>query len=78
MVNIVFKDLIGHTMEVYIDDMFMKSLQHSDHLCHLNEAFDLFRKYQVKLHPEKCTFKVASERFLGYLVTQQGIEANPD
>ena len=45
---------------------------------HLSEAFDRLRKYKVKLNPEKCTFGVASEKFLGYLVTQRGIEANPD
>ena len=78
MVDQVFKDLIGHTMEVYVDDMLVKSVQRSDHLRHLNEAFDLLRKYQVKLNPEKCTFEVASGKFLGYLVTQRGIEANSD
>jgi len=75
MINRVFKDLIRHTMEAYIDDMLVKSVQRSDHLCHLGEAFD---KCQVKLNSEKCTFGVASGKFLGYLVTQRGIEANLD
>jgi len=44
----------------------------------LEEAFTILRKYNVKLNPEKCTFGVASGNFLGYLVTQRGIEANPD
>jgi len=76
MVDRVFKDQIRHTMEVYVDDMMVKSIQRSDHLCHLG-VFDLLQKYQVKLNPEKCTFKLAFGNFLGYLVTQQGIEANP-
>ena len=78
MVDQVFKDLIGHTMEVYADDILVKSVRSFDHLRHLSEAFDLLRKYQVKLNPEKCTFGVAFGKFLGYLVTQRGIEANPD
>ena len=76
MVKKAFKKKIRHTMEVYVDDMMVKSIQCSDHLCHLG-VFDLLQKYQVKLNPEKCTFKLAFENFLGYLVTQQGIEANP-
>jgi hypothetical protein len=78
MVNHVFKDLIGKTMEVYVDDMLVKSSQRMEHIQHLEEAFSLLRKYKIRLNPEKCTFGVASGKFLGYLVTQRGIEANPD
>ena len=45
---------------------------------HLEEAFALLEKFNVKPNPEKCTFGLAFEKFLGYLVTQRGIEANPD
>ena len=69
MVDIVFKDLFGHTMEVYVDDMLVKSTQRPDHLRHRSEAFNLFRKYKVKLNSEKYMFGVASEKFLGFLVT---------
>ena len=69
MVNKVFKDLIGNTMEVYVDDMLVKNIQCTDHLQHLHKAFDLLRQYKVKLNPEKCTLGVASRKFLGYLVT---------
>ena len=65
-------------MEMYIDDMLVKSVRRSNHLCHLSEVFDLLRKYQVKLNMEKCTFGVASRKFLGHLVTRQDIEPNPD
>ena len=78
MVNKVFKDLIGSTMEVYVKDMLVKSMQRTDHLQHLDKKFDLLRQYKGKLNPEKCTFGVASWKFLGYLVTQRGIEADPD
>jgi len=52
MVDKFFKDLIGSIMKVYIDDMLVKSVLHADHLQHLGEAFDLLRKYKVKLNPE--------------------------
>jgi len=78
MVDKVFKDLIRSTMEVCIDDMLVKSVMHTDHLQHLDEGFSLLWKYKVNLNPEKCTLGVASGKFLGYLVTQWGIEADPD
>ena len=78
MVNKIFEDLIGNTMEVYVDNMLVKSVQLTYHLQDLDKAFDLLRQYQVKLNPEKCTFRVASGKFLGYMITQQGIEANLD
>jgi len=76
MVDKVFKNLIGHTMKLYVDNLLVKSTQHSDHLCHLIEAFNMLQKYKVKLNPKKCTFGVASGMFLG-LFTQQGIETRP-
>jgi len=78
MVDKVFKDLIGRTMEVYVDDMLVKSVVRTNYLQHLGKAFDLLRKYKVKLNPEKFTFIVAFGKFLGYLVTQRGIEADHD
>jgi len=50
--------------------MLVKSVQRTDHLKHLDKAFDLPRQYKVKLNPKKCTFGVAFGKFLGYLVTQ--------
>jgi len=63
-------------MEVYVDDILVKSLKCSDHVQYLEEVFTLLRKYNMKLNLEKSTFRVASRRFLGYLVTQRRIEAN--
>ena len=65
-------------MEVYVDDMLMKSVLCTYHLQHLGKAFDLLWKYKVKLNPEKCTFEVVSGKFLGYLVTQRDIEVDPN
>ena len=57
--------------------MLVKSVQCADHLRHTEKAFSLLRKYKVKLNPKKCTFGVAYGKFLGYLVTQRGIEVDP-
>ena len=64
-------------MEVYIDDMLVKSLDERDHVVHLEECFERLNQHNMKLNPAKCRFAVASGEFLGYLVTFRGIEANP-
>ena len=64
-------------MEVYIDDMLIKSKESPDHTTHLQQAFDLLRTYGMKLNPVKCAFGVSVGRFLGFMMTQRGIEANP-
>lgn len=65
-------------MEVYIDDMLVRSKVATDHTSHLGEVFVVLRKYQMKLNPNKCTFGVQSGKFLSFLVSHRGIEANPD
>ena len=65
-------------MEVYIDDMRVKSLRAADHVAHLEEMFGILHKHCMMFNPSKCIFSVSSEKFLGFLVTKQGIEANLD
>ena len=77
LVKKMFRPLLGSTMEVYIDDMLVKSKLRPDHATHLQQAFDLLREYGMKLNPEKCAFGVSVGKFLGFMVTQRGIEANP-
>ena len=77
LVNEMFAKLLGITMEVYIDDMLVKSLKATDHIKPLTVCFDILDKYHMKLNPTKCTFGITSGEFLGYIVTEQGIEANP-
>ena len=77
LVTKMFRPLLGKTMEVYIDDMLIKSKERSDHANHLQQVFDLLRTYGMKLNPTKCAFKVSARRFLGFMITQRGIEANP-
>ena len=73
----MFGDLIGKTMEVYMDDMLVKSKRIPDHIRDLEEAFQILRKYQMNLNPLKCSFGVSSRKFLGFVVNERGIEANP-
>ena len=78
LVTKIFKDQMGDTMEVYIIDMLVKSRNKEDHLLDLSRTFEILRKYRMKLNASKCSFGVQSGKFLGYLVSKRGIEANPD
>ena len=77
LVNKMFNKLIGRNMEVYVDDMLVKSKEEQAHLDDLRETFTTLKQYQMKLNPGKCFFRVASGKFLGFMVSQRGIEANP-
>ena len=65
-------------MEVYIDDMLVKSTSAKLHIAHLSEAFQILRKYNMKLNPAKCALGVSAGKFLGFIVNNRGIEMNPD
>ena len=78
LVNRMFQKQIGVTMEVYIDDMLVKSTTAELHIAHLSEAFQIMRNYNMKLNPAKCAFGVSAGKFLGFIVNHRGIEANPD
>ena len=65
-------------MEVYIDDMLVKSTTAELHIAHMSEEFQILRNYNMKLNPAKCAFGVSAEKFLGFIVNHRGIEANPD
>ena len=78
LVNKMFQKQIGTSMEVYIDDMLVKSTTAELHIAHLSEAFQILREYNMKLNPAKCVFGVSAGKFLGFIVNNRGIEANPD
>ena len=78
MVNKMFNKQIGRNMEVYVDDMLVKSKKELAHLDDLKETFTSLKKYQMKLKPSKCVFGVGSGEFLGFMVSQRGIKANPE
>ena len=69
LVTKIFRPLIGKTMEVYIDNMLVKYKEHPDHEKHLQETFELLRRYDMKLNYLKCVFGVSSSKFLGFMVT---------
>uniref|UniRef100_A0A2N9I556 RNA-directed DNA polymerase n=1 Tax=Fagus sylvatica TaxID=28930 RepID=A0A2N9I556_FAGSY len=78
LVNKMFHDQIGRNVEVYVDDMLVKSKKDDNHLVDLKETFQALRRYNMKLNLAKCVFGVSSGKFLGFMVSQRGIEANPD
>ena len=69
LITKIFQPLLRETMEVYIDDMLVKSKKLFDHTKHLQKAFELLRKYSMKPNPFKCAFGVSSDKFLGFMVT---------
>ncbi|GKV41028.1 hypothetical protein SLEP1_g48609 [Rubroshorea leprosula] len=78
MVTIVFRAQIGRNLEVYVDDIVVKSLKADDHLTDLEETFNNLRKNRMRLNPAKCIFGVESGKFLGFMVSKKGIEVNPE
>ena len=78
MMTRMFRDKIGHTVEVYIDDMVVKSKQEAWHIKDLWGVFEVLWQYKLRLNGDKCAFGVGAGKFLGYLITNRGIEVNPD
>jgi hypothetical protein len=78
LVNKMLKAQIGRNMEVYVDDMLVKSTESINHVHDLRKAFETLKRYGMKLNPAKCAFGVSSGKFLGYMVSSKGIEANPE
>ena len=78
LVNQMFSKKIGRNMKVYLDDMLVKSREAKTHLANLQEAFDTLRRYKMKLNLAKCLFRVSPRKFLGFMMSQRGIEVNPE
>ena len=76
LMNKMFAHQIGRNVQVYVDDMLLKSLRENDHLSNLQETFDTLQAYNMKLNPNKCVFRVTAGKFLGFMVSQRGIEVN--
>ncbi|CAA0810651.1 Uncharacterized mitochondrial protein AtMg00860, partial [Striga hermonthica] len=74
----MFRSQIGRNMEVYVEDILVKSKSSTSHVEDLKETFKTLRTYGMKLNPNKCAFGVKAGRFLGYIVTEKGIEVNKD
>ena len=78
LMNKMFAHQIGRNIQVYVDDMLVKSIREDDHLDDLKENFDTLHSYNMKLNPNKCAFGVMVGKFLGFMVSQRGIEVNLD
>nr|ABA95996.1 retrotransposon protein, putative, unclassified [Oryza sativa Japonica Group] len=72
--NYIYQDLIGWLVEVYIDDVVVKSKEVEDHIADLRKVFERTRKYGLKMNPTKCAFGVLAGQFFGFLVHERGIE----
>ena len=78
MMTRMFKPQLGKSIEVYIDDMIVKSNVASEHVRDLEVIFGILRMHKLRLNASKCTFGIESEKFLGYMVTHRGIEVSPN
>lgn len=78
LVDKMFHPQLGRNMEVYVDDMTMKSEKGESHIKDLEETFEILRRFGMKLNPKKCAFGVRAGKFLGYMVTECLLEVNPE
>ena len=78
MMTRMFEPQLGKNIEIYVDDMVVKSKVVSEHLGDLETIFDILREHKLRLNASKCSFGVESDKFLGYMVTDRGIEVSPD
>ena len=78
MMTRMFEPQLGKNIEIYIDDMVLKSKLESEHVSNLGNIFEILRKHKLHFNASKCSFGVGSGKFLGYMVTHHGIEVNPD
>ena len=75
--NLIFHDLLGVILEVYIDDIVIKSAGLDYHLADLRLALERMRQYGLKMNPLKCAFGVSAGKFLGFIIHERGIEIDP-
>jgi hypothetical protein len=76
--NLIFHELLGNIVEVYINYIIVKSAEFSSHIADLRKAFDKMRRYGLKMNPRKCAFGVSAGKFLGFIIHEHGIEIDPD
>ena len=77
VINLIFHDLLGIILEVYIDDIVIKSAGLGNHLADLRFALERMRWYGLKMNPLKCVFGVSAGKFLGFIIYEKGIEIDP-
>ena len=74
----MFEPMLGKNVEVYIDDMVIKSKAEAEHVSDLGSIFEVLWEHKLRLNASKCSFGISSGKYLGYMVTHHGIEVNPD
>nr|XP_043629940.1 uncharacterized protein LOC122601246 [Erigeron canadensis] len=77
LIDKAFKDQIGRNVEAYVDDIVIKSRAEEIMLADVQETFDTLRSINMKLNPSKCSFGMEEGKFLGHIITPNGIKANP-
>ena len=78
MATTLLHDLIHKEIEVYVDDMIVKSKDREEHISALRNFFERIQFYKLWLNPKKCAFGVTSGKLLGFMVSQRGIEVDPE
>ena len=76
--NHVLQDHIEKNVEVYVDDIIVKSQGSEQHAKDLEQTLDILDRYKIKLNPEKCVFGVKAEKFMGFMISHRVIEANSE
>ena len=77
-ITTLFHDMMHRDVEVYVDDMIVKSQDRVDHLSALQRFFERIRRFKLRLNPKKCTFRVTSGKLMGHIVSERGIEVDPE
>ena len=75
LMNKMLAHQLGRNIQVYVDDMLVKSVRENDHLSDIQETFNTLRSYNMKLNPSKCVFGVTAGKFLSFMVSQRGIKS---
>lgn len=78
MVKRMFTNKIGSMVEVYIDDMVVKSRENQRHVKDLNESFEILKRHKLRLNSNKCAFRIGAKKFQGHMITRRGIKVNLD
>jgi hypothetical protein len=76
--NLIFHELLGNTMEIYIYNIVVKSIEFGSHIVDLRKGFDKMRQYGLKMNPRKCAFGVSARKFLRFIIHEHGIEIDSD
>jgi hypothetical protein len=75
---LILHELLKNTVEVYIDDIVVKSVEFGSHIADLRKVFDKLRLYGLKMNPRKCAFELSGCKLLGFIIHEHGIEIDPN